>query len=127
MVHGFRIANLADQVGPVSCLGHNAGDVAVGFQDIERRTGLHGDDSGDLQGAPLRALRAFTRVHVKAGKTEHSVFVLQPRDLSHVNEAGDRIIAAGAYRVSVGGGQPGTAAPVTEAPFSVQGEQKLPE
>jgi len=78
-------------------------------------------------GAPLRALRAFTRVRVKAGKTEHSLIVLQPRDLSHVNETGGRIIAAGAYRVSVGGGQPGTSAPAAEASFSVQGEQKLPE
>jgi len=111
-----------------------AGDFLSVQFDVKNTSARDGDEVVELYlsfpkspGAPLRALRAFTRVHVKAGKTEHSVFVLQPRDLSHINEAGDRIIAAGAYRVSVGGGQPGTAAPVTEAPFSVQGEQKLPE
>jgi len=111
-----------------------AGDpLSVQF-DIRNTSARDGDEVVQLYlsfpkspGAPLRALRAFTRVRVKAGKTEHSLIVLQPRDLSHVNETGDRIIAAGAYRVSVGGGQPGTSAPAAEASFSVQGEQKLPE
>ncbi len=111
-----------------------AGDPLNVQFDVKNTSARDGDEVVELYlsfpkspGAPLRALRAFTRVHVKAGKTEHPVFVLQPRDLSHVNEAGDRIIAAGAYRVSVGGGQPGTAAAIAEASFSVQGEQKLPE
>jgi len=52
---------------------------------------------------------------------------LQARDLSQVNEAGDRVVAAGAYRISVGGGQPGTGAPSADASFSIRGEQKLPE
>ncbi|MGD0620498.1 MAG: hypothetical protein ABSB67_22920 [Bryobacteraceae bacterium] len=44
-----------------------------------------------------------------------------------VNEAGDRAIAAGAYRLSIGGGQPGTNAPIATANFTIAGEQKLPE
>jgi beta-glucosidase len=52
---------------------------------------------------------------------------LDPRDLSYVNEAGDRVIAAGAYNVSIGGGQPGTGAPVVESAFSITGQTKLPE
>ena len=35
---------------------------------------------------------------------------LNPRDLSFVNEAGERGVFAGAYSISVGGGQPGTGA-----------------
>jgi len=125
----FEYSNLK-----LSAAALRAGDPLSVEADVKNASERDGDEVVELYlsfpkspGAPLRALRAFTRVHVKAGKTEHSVFVLQPRDLSHVNEAGDRIIAAGAYRVSVGGGQPGTAAPAAEAPFSVQGEQKLPE
>jgi beta-glucosidase len=78
-------------------------------------------------GAPIRALRGFTRVPVGAGETQHVSFTLEARDLSLVNESGDRIVAAGAYSISVGGGQPGTGAPAADAPFSIRGEQKLPE
>jgi beta-glucosidase len=80
-----------------------------------------------LPGAPIRALRGFTRVHVPAGKTLYVQLKLDPRDLSYVNEAGDRLVGAGKYRVSVGGGQPGTSAPVVEVPLEIRGEYKLPE
>jgi beta-glucosidase len=52
---------------------------------------------------------------------------LNPRDLSHVNEVGDRIIAPGSYKLSVGGGQPGTVAPVVETNLTITGEAHLPE
>ncbi|MBZ5584387.1 MAG: glycoside hydrolase family 3 C-terminal domain-containing protein, partial [Acidobacteriia bacterium] len=79
-----------------------------------------------LAGAPLRALRGFQRVNVGPGRTQHVRFTLDPRDLSIVNEAGDRLVAAGAYRLFIGGGQPGAGAPGVEAQFTIQGEQKLP-
>jgi beta-glucosidase len=78
-------------------------------------------------GAPLRALRAFERVHVAAGAKQHVTFHLQPRDLSYVNERGDHIVGAGTYRIRVGGGQPGTAASGAEVPLTIRGEQKLPD
>jgi beta-glucosidase len=80
-----------------------------------------------LPGAPIRSLRGFTRVHIASGKTAHVRLTLSPRDLSYVNEAGDRLIAPGSYTVSIGGGQPGTAAPVVESAFSITGQTKLPE
>lgn len=80
-----------------------------------------------LAGAPLRALRGFTRVHLAAGESRHVKLELQPRDLSYVNEAGDRMVAAGDYVITAGGGQPGTAAAHADARLSIHGEQKLPE
>jgi beta-glucosidase len=80
-----------------------------------------------LPGAPLRALRGFTRVHLEAGELRHVKLALQPRDLSYVNEAGDRMVAAGDYVITTGGGQPGTAAAQADARLSIRGEQKLPE
>src|ERR1035438_7065238 len=80
-----------------------------------------------LPGAPLRALRGFTRVHLEAGELRHVKLALQPRDLSYVNEAGDRMVAAGDYVIPTGGGQPGTAAAQADARLSIRGEQKLPE
>jgi beta-glucosidase len=80
-----------------------------------------------LPGAPIRALRGFTRVHIAAGKTAHVHLTLNPRDLSYVNENGDRLIAPGSYTLSIGGGQPGTAAPVVESGFIITGQMQLPE
>jgi beta-glucosidase len=86
------------------------------------------EEMNELQspGAPLRVLRGFTRIHLSSGATQHLSFTLQPRDLSYVNEQGDRIVASGTYSVSVGGGMPGTA-PAAEAPLSIRGQQELPE
>jgi len=80
-----------------------------------------------LPGAPLRALRGFTRVHIEVGQSRHVKLTLQPRELSYVNESGDRMVAAGEYTISAGGGQPGTAVPQASAQLSIRGEQKLPE
>ncbi|HET7890201.1 MAG TPA: glycoside hydrolase family 3 C-terminal domain-containing protein [Candidatus Sulfotelmatobacter sp.] len=80
-----------------------------------------------LPGAPLRALRGFTRVPVGAGEVKHVKLTLQPRDLSYVNEAGDRMVSAGDYTITTGSGQPGTGAPQASAQLSIRGEQKLPE
>jgi beta-glucosidase len=80
-----------------------------------------------VAGAPLKALRGFARVPLKAGEQRHVKLTLSPRDLSYVNEAGDRLVGAGDYVVTVGGGQPGTNAAHAEAHLTIQGEQKLPE
>ncbi len=79
----------------------------------------------DVKGAPIRALRAFQRVHLEAGATQTVHFELKPRDLNMVTEDGDPIIAAGKYTVSVGGGQPKTKAPTVSGDFTVEGTMKL--
>jgi beta-glucosidase len=78
-------------------------------------------------GMPVHALRAFQRVSLAPGETRRVHFDLDPRALSSVTAAGDRIVAAGQYRISVGGGQPGTGAPASVATFRVQGSSKLPK
>jgi beta-glucosidase len=81
----------------------------------------------NLKGAPIRALAGFTRIHVIKGATQHVHLTLSPRDLSMVNEEGVRLTAAGDYQVSVGGGQPGTAAPGLKASFVVRQQHVWPE
>jgi beta-glucosidase len=80
-----------------------------------------------VPGAPLRALRAFQRVHLEPGASQKVYFKLQPRDLSMVTEAGEPIVAEGQYGVSVGGGQPNTGAQVVSANFNIKGTLALPE
>ena len=80
-----------------------------------------------VPGAPLKALRAFQRVHLKAGAAQKLRFELSPRDLSMVTEAGEPVVAAGEYTVSVGGGQPNTGVPVLTQNIKVKGKLVLPE
>jgi beta-glucosidase len=81
----------------------------------------------NVEGAPLKALRGFERVHLDPGKSQTVDFNLGPRDLSMVSENGDPIIAAGKYNVSIGGAQPGAGAKTVSGSFSIAGEMKLPE
>jgi beta-glucosidase len=80
-----------------------------------------------VPGAPLRALRGFERVHLAPGASQTVRFELETRDLSMVTEAGEPIVAEGAYTVSVGGGQPDTGAPAVAGSFKVKGTLTLPE
>jgi beta-glucosidase len=77
-------------------------------------------------GAPLRALRGFTRVHLKPGEQQTVSFTLKDRDLSHVSPDGMHLVRTGHYGISVGGGQPGAGAPVVAGVFDIQGERTLP-
>jgi beta-glucosidase len=111
-----------------------AGDSLSVEADVRNVSQREGDEVAELYlrfpksaGAPICALRGFTRIHLGAGETQRIHFMLDPRDLSAVNEKGNRIVARGSYRISVGGGQPGTAAPQAEAEFRVTGSEKLPE
>ncbi|HLV88364.1 MAG TPA: glycoside hydrolase family 3 C-terminal domain-containing protein [Candidatus Sulfotelmatobacter sp.] len=121
---GMKLSNASLQAGdPV--------DVEVDIKNTGKRDG---DEVAELYiafpklaGAPLRALRGFTRLHLNAGEQKHVKLTLGARDMSYVNEAGDRYISAGDYLITIGGGQPGAGAPHAESHLMIQGEQKLPE
>jgi len=81
----------------------------------------------DVKGAPLRALRGFKRVHLEPGTSQTVHFELKARDLSMVTDDGVIEVAAGKYKVSVGGGQPDTGAPTAAGTFEVTGTKVLPE
>jgi beta-glucosidase len=102
--------------------------------DVRNASAREGDEVVQLYltfpaspGAPIRALRALTRIRLGAYETRHVHFTLDARDLSEVNEKGDRVVAAGSFEISVGGGQPGTVATTASAKFFIHGNQKLPE
>jgi beta-glucosidase len=125
----FEYSNLK-----LSSSGLPAGDPLTVEVDLKNGGSRAGDEVVELymsfpklSGAPLRALRAFRRVRLDAGESRHVQLKLEPRDLSYVNESGVRLVSAGDYTISVGGGQPGTAASQAETRLSIHGEQQLPE
>jgi beta-glucosidase len=105
--------------------------------DVEAQVANTGAREGDevvqvyitfpkVPGAPRHALRSFARVHLRPGESRTVKFTLKDRDLSYVNESGKRLVGAGNYSLTIGGGQPGTKAPTTTAAFAIQGERELP-
>jgi beta-glucosidase len=81
----------------------------------------------DVNGAPLIALRGFQRIHLEPGASQKVHFELKDRDLGMVTGAGNPIVAAGEYTISIGGGQPDTGAPGVSGQFHIEGQIALPE
>ncbi len=113
----LQAGNPVDVEADVKNTGRREGDEVVELYITFPRT----------PGAPLKALRGFARVHLAAGEQKHVKLTLGPRDLSYVNESGDRLVAAGDYLITVGGGQPGTSVAHADVHLTIQSEQKLPE
>jgi beta-glucosidase len=59
-----------------------------------------------VDGAPIRALAGFQRVHLAAGASQTVDFALSPRDVSIVDDAGVRRVVQGPVELWIGGGQP---------------------
>lgn len=57
--------------------------------------------------APLRALKGFQRIALKAGESRTVSFTLTPEMLSLVNKDGKLVQTSERIQISVGGGQPG--------------------
>ncbi|WP_420141468.1 glycoside hydrolase family 3 C-terminal domain-containing protein [Sphingomonas sp.] len=81
----------------------------------------------DVPGTPRVALRGFQRLSLKPGEQRTVSFDLSPRDLSSVTPDGDRRVAVGQYRVTVGSGQPGTGVAGQSADFTTAAEVALPK
>lgn len=68
----------------------------------------------DIAGkAPLKALKGFQRISLRAGETKMVQFELTAEQLSLVNEKGDLYQPRGKATISIGGGQPGVKNKVT--------------
>ncbi|NDP26642.1 MAG: glycosyl hydrolase [Flavobacterium sp.] len=58
---------------------------------------------------PIRSLKGFKRIHLKAGESQTLSFELSPKDLSIIDDAGKSMQLAGDIEISVGGSQPNPA------------------
>ncbi len=112
----------------------HAGDSLNLSVDVKNGSTRGGDEVVELYlefpkvaGAPIQALRGFQRVHLAPGEGQQVQFRLDSRDLSLVDESGQRTVAPGSYRVTVGGGLPGSRAPSVAAGFTIRGQQNLPD
>ena len=132
--HGLSYSKFEYSNVKLSAAQLQAGDSLRVDADVKNGSPRDGDEVVEvyltfpkLNGAPLRGLRGFTRVHIGGGESAHVRMTLNKRDLSIVDESGNRLVAPGAYTLSIGGGQPGTSAPSADAAFTITGTLPLPE
>jgi beta-glucosidase len=75
---------------------------------------------------PRRSLKGFERIHLAPGEARTLTFRVDPRDLAFADAAGAMRVRPAAYRLWLGGGQPGTGAPGAAGSFRVIGEAAFP-
>jgi beta-glucosidase len=78
---------------------------------------LRHEDAGDQR--PRHSLQAFTRVALNPAETRTVTLSLDDRSFSLVDEDGQRYHRTGSVSLFVGGGQPGTSAPVIQTTIEV--------
>jgi len=90
-----------------------AGDRVKVTAPVTNTGGRDGDEVVQLYvtrpgvaGAPVRALKGFKRISLKAGETRAVTFELDAGAFSTVDEAGRRSVEPGAVQLWIGGGQP---------------------
>ncbi|WP_153799794.1 glycoside hydrolase family 3 C-terminal domain-containing protein [Foetidibacter luteolus] len=104
----------------VSCTVKNTGN-----KDGEEVVQLYLQHSPGFPLAPLKALKGFARVNLKAGQAGEVSFTLTADDLSLLDDAGKAFLPVGKeVAISVGGGQPGlkikTAGNVVTARYTIK-------
>ncbi len=100
-----------------------AGDSALTVSThVSNASDVSGDEVVELyishpgvDGAPLRALAGFQRIHLDARTSQDVTFTLTQRDLSIVDPSGRRVVPAGPVELWIGSGQP-IAPPGSPAP-----------
>jgi beta-glucosidase len=108
-----------------------ASDDLTASVDVKNTGKISGDEvvevyltHSGVDGAPVRALAGFKRVHVAPGSTQHVQVAIPNRNLSLVDSEGNRKITAGELQVWVGGGQP-VAREGQQKPAGVSGSVKV--
>lgn len=81
--------------------------------EVRNTSGRAGDEVVELYVVPPQTavspqveLEGFQRIHLSAGERRKVQFTLSPRELSEVDEKGNRAVIPGDYRISIAGGQP---------------------
>ena len=133
---GYGLSYTHFGYGPLEVKSSGAGASRRVHVETEVRNigGVAGDEVAQLYlkfpddpGMPRVALRGLQRLSLRPGETRKIAFDLTPRDLSGVTPEGERRVLKGAYRVSVGSGQPGTGVQVESALFTIDQPMNLPE
>ena len=132
---GYGLSYTSFKYGPVklSAAQLKAGDPLTAVVTVSNAGGVTGDEvvqaylKTPQKDAPIHSLVAFERIAVAPGASRDVVLKIDPRQLSSVDEAGNRSILPGEYMLTIGGAQPDEAPAHSQASFTITGTQALPK
>jgi len=131
---GFGLSYSTFKYGPVSLSSTKvqAGEPLTATVSVTNSSALAGDEVIEAYlktpqtGGPIHSLAAFQRVHLHAGETRDVTLHFDPRQLSSVDEKGERSILPGKYELTLSAAQPEETKAKSETTFTVTGAQPLP-
>jgi beta-glucosidase len=132
---GYGLSYTTFKYGPVqlSSPSVKAGEPLTATVSVTNNGSVAGDEVVEAyvktpqKGGPLHALAGFERVHLAPGESRSVTIEIPARSLSSVDDAGQRSILAGSYKLSIGGAQPGETMSKSEATFAMTGTVALPK
>jgi beta-glucosidase len=129
--YGLSYSRFIYRVPSLSAVEIKAGDSVTVTVDVRNMSQREGDEVAELYVIPPKTavsphleLEGFQRIHVRAGEVEHLRFTLSPRQVSEVDEKGNRAVLPGDYTIYVAGSQPDLKAPA--AKLHINGTTQLP-
>ncbi len=106
----FKYSNL--NISPQKAnIGNNI-ELSIDIENMgdsigEEITQLYISNTSSSLNLPVRELQGFKKNELKANEKIRVTFTLTPKNLSHINNEGRRIVESDLFRISVGGCQPG--------------------
>ncbi|MDH6306930.1 beta-glucosidase [Parabacteroides sp. PF5-5] len=108
---GYGLSYTTFQYGSLDISGKNGGQVVkvtvtnTGDREGDEVVQLYLSNKRDFV-TPIRSLKGFKRIHLKAGESQTVEFALTADELSLVSPSGGKTPMKGDVLISVGGGQP---------------------
>ncbi|HVZ84413.1 MAG TPA: glycoside hydrolase family 3 C-terminal domain-containing protein [Terracidiphilus sp.] len=132
---GYGLSYSTFKYGPVKLSSDSlkAGDPLIATVTVSNTSTVGGDEVVEAylktpqKDGPIHSLVGFERVRIPAGGSREVTLHIDPRSLSSVDDQGNRAILAGKYTLSIGGAQPQETSAKSEAAFTIDGTQALPQ
>jgi beta-glucosidase len=129
---GLSYSRFSYRAPHASSTAIHAGDSLTVTAEVRNAGPRDGDEVVELYVKPPQTavsphveLEGFERIHLRAGEARRVQFTLTPRQLSEVDEKGNRAVVPGDYVVSVAGGQPSSKTPALV--LHIAGTKALPQ
>jgi beta-glucosidase len=130
--YGLSYSQFSYGAPHVSSTAIQAGASTTVTAEVRNASHRDGDEVAELYVTPPQTavsprveLEGFERIHLRAGEMRRVVFTLTPRELSEVDEKGNRAVMPGVYAVYVLGGQPAAGTPA--ATLRISGTMAMPK
>jgi beta-glucosidase len=123
--YGLSYSRFIYRLPHLSAAEMKAGDTLTVTAEVHNLSQRDGDEVAELYITPPQTavsprveLEGFQRIHLRAGEVRRVEFTLSPRQLSEVDEKGNRTVMPGDYAIYVAGAQPQAGTPAAKVHIS---------